>query len=265
MQSIGLKELLIRVFFILLSLFIINRLFFFSPSVAESTTSFILYPLLKIQKICADPIRRYYTQKYDKEFLQQELMEVQAKNEDLLAQIIAMKSLINFENSSREVREFAQKYNFSEQKLVQVLMRSFDEAGHFFWVDAGAKQGIHVNMIALYKNNIVGRVMYVDHLYSKIALITDQRCKIAASCATTQTVGIYEGHNSFVSTLEFVPHYEKIVENDIIVSTGQGLVYPQGFGIGKIRSFHVHDATYKIMVEPLLDLQNLEYVYLVAL
>ena len=119
-------------------------------------------------------------------------------------------------------------------------------------------------MIAMYKNNIVGRVIYVDPLYSKIALITDKRCKIAVSCVQTKTVGIYEGNNSFEPTLEFVPHYEKLEIDDLLISTGQGLVYPQGFAVGTIKSFEVQDVAYKTVIQPLIDLQNIEFIYLIA-
>ena len=159
---------------------------------------------------------------------------------------------------------FEKKYDFSQQKLVQILMRSCDDAGHVCFVDAGAQDGIALNMIAIYKNNIVGRVIHVDPWYSKIALITDKRCKISVSCAQTKTVGIFEGNNSAMPSLEFVPHYEKLAVGDILISTGQGLVYPQGFAVGSIVDFIVDDVAYQVKVQPLIDLEQLDFVYLMA-
>lgn len=265
MEQVSLKDWLIRIFFLLLCGFMINRLFFFSPGMAELTTSYLLYPVIKIQKKLTDPIHVYVSTKSDVAILHKDIEDLQEKNEDLQAKVIAMSSTINFENGSKEIREFAQKYDFSQQKLVQVLMRSFDDAGHFFWIDAGSNQGVNLNMIAVYKNNIIGRVIYVDPFYSKIGLITDKKCKIAVHCANTKTVGIYEGNNSCDPTLEFVPHYEKLEVGDILISTGQGLVYPQGFAVGSIKSFEVQDVAYKVIVEPLIDLQKLKFVYLVAM
>ncbi|MBV8661178.1 MAG: rod shape-determining protein MreC [Candidatus Dependentiae bacterium] len=264
MEQVSLKDWLIRIFFLLLCGFMINRLFFFSPGMAETTSSYLLYPVIKIQKIFTDPLHAYTSKKSDIAILQQDIQLLQEKNEDLQAKIIAMSSIIDFENGSKEIREFAQKYDFSQQKLVQVLMRSFDDRGHFFWIDAGSNQGINLNMIAVYKNNIIGRVIYVDSFYSKIALITDKKCKIAVHCGNTKSIGIYEGNNSFHPTLEFVPHYEKLEVGDLLISTGQGLVYPQGFSVGSIKSFEVQDVAYKVIVEPLIDLQNLQYIYLIT-
>lgn len=263
-EQLGLKEWLLRLFFLLLCGFMINRLFFFSPGVAEATTSYILYPMLKFQKIFTDPIQSYALKKNDIAVLHHEITALQEEKEALLEKMIVLESTIDFETRSQEVRDFEQKYDFSQQQFVQVLMRSFDDTGHFFWVDAGEKQGINLNMIAIYKNNIVGRVIHVDQFYSKVALITDKRCKIAVSCTQTKVVGIYEGNNSFEPTLEFIPHYETVVQDDLLISTGQGLVYPQGFAVGSIKNFEIQDVAYKVVIQPLINLRTIDFVYLIA-
>ena len=264
MEQLSLKDWLIRLFFVLLCCFMMNRLFFFSPGVAELTTSYLLYPVIKVQKWITDPFYNYFSQQSDMICLQKKVVDLQEHNENLQAQVIALQSTIDFAYRSQEIRDFEQKYDFSEKKIAQVLLRSFDDAGHFYWVDGGSNHGVTVNMIAIYKNNIIGRVMHVDPLYSKVALITDRRCKIAVHCAQTKTVGIYEGQNNLVGSLEFVPHYEKLMIDDLVISTGQGLVYPQGFAVGKIKSFEVQDVAYKVFVESLIDLKKIEFVYLIA-
>lgn len=264
MTELGLKDWCVRLFFIFLFCFMINRLFFFSPGMAETSSSYILYPILKVQRFFTDPVSRYFSRKSDIAALHKDIDRLQQAHDDLQAKVISLETMLNFEQSSQEIRDYAEQYNFSQQKLVQVLLRSLDDTGHFYWVDAGAKKGITLNMIAVYKNNIIGRVIHVDPLYSKIALITDKRCKVTAMCAHTKAVGIYEGNNSFEPGFDFVPHYETLEVDDLLISTGQGLVYPQGFAVGKIQSFQVQDVAYKVTVQPLIDVQQLDFVYLIA-
>jgi rod shape-determining protein MreC len=264
MEQVGLQKWLMTIFLLIIFSFMINRVFFFSPGAAEVTTSYILYPFLQVQKSITDPIVAWYQKKNDIAQLQKDCQLLRQKNEDLQSEMIAMESTLYFALASQEVREYKEKYTYESAKLVQVLMRSFDHVGHFFWINAGARDGVTCNMIALYKNNIVGRVIHVDRFYSKIALITDKRCKIAAMCLQTKVVGIYEGHNNFEPTLEFIPHYESLQLEDTVLATGDGLLYPQGFIIGKVASFQIHDVAYKIFVQPLIDLQQIEYVYLVG-
>jgi len=264
MTEMSLKDWCIRLFLILLFCFMINRLFFFSPGMAEVSSSYLLYPILKIQKIFIDPISRCFSKKSDITALLYDINVLQEAHDNLQAQVIMLENIIKLEEASHEVRDFAKIYDFSQQQLVQVLLRSFDDLGHFYWVNAGAHKGISCNMIAIYKNNIIGRVIHVDALYSKIALITDRHCKIASSCVNTKTIGIYEGNNSFAPTLNFVPHYESLQLDDLVISTGQGLVYPQGFAVGKIQSFQVQDVAYKVIIQPLVDLKTIDFIYLIA-
>jgi len=264
MTELGLKDWCVRLFFIFLFCFMINRLFFFSHGMAETSSSYILYPILKVQKFFMDPIAHYFSRKSDIAALHNDIDLLQSTHDNLQARVISLEAILNFEQTSQEIRDYAEKYDFSQQKLVQVLLRLFDDTGHFYWVDAGANKGISCNMIAVYKNNIIGRVIHVDPLYSKIALITDKRCKVTAMCTNTKTVGIYEGNNSFDPTFEFVPHYEVLQLDDLLISTGQGLVYPQGFAVGRIKSFQVQDVAYQVKIQPLIDLQQLDFVYLIA-
>ncbi len=264
MEQISLKDWLIRIFFIFLSFFMMNRLFFFSPGVAEITSSYLLYPCMKIQMFLTAPIRNFFLQQSNVQDLHTRIDDLVDQNDTLRAEVIALRTTIDFENRSQEARSFEKKYDVADKKLVQIMMKSFDDLGHICWIDAGLQHGVQLNMIAVYKNNIVGRVIHVDALHSKVAFITDKRCKVAISCAQTKTVGVYQGNNSFRSTLEFVPHYEKLMVGDMLISTGQGLVYPQGFAIGSIIDFNVHDVAYHVTIQPLINLEQLDYFYLIA-
>jgi len=263
MTNFGLKDGLIYIFFIFLFCFMINRIFFFSPGVAEVSSSYVLYPILKIQKFFTDPISKYFSKKSDIVLLHQEIEILKLEKENLQSKIVELEVVSDIEQRSQEICDFSKKYDFSDQKLVQVLLRSFDDTGHFYWVDAGKNKGVCCNMIAVYKNNIIGRVIHVDALYSKISLVTDKRCKIAVACAHTKVIGIFQGHNNFEPTLEFVPHYETLEEDDLVISSGQGLIYPHGFAVGKIKKFQVQHVAYEIKIQPLVDLEQLDFVYLV--
>ena len=260
-----LRVWVISFFFVLLSLFMMHRIFFFSEGAIERSSSYLLYPFLKAQKIITDPIHNYLSNRKKHHDIIQKINILEHENELLYSKLIENESIRDFQEQTQEIRDFAQRYHYSHKKLAKILLRSFDDVGHFCWVGAGSKHGIVQNMIAIYKNNIVGRVVQVNPLYSKIIFITDKRCKIAVACSKTKSAGIYHGNDSFFPTLEFIPHYKKLVEEDLVLSTGQGLVFPQGFSVGKIKSFAVDGATYKAIIQPLIDFEQLDYLYLINL
>jgi rod shape-determining protein MreC len=132
------------------------------------------------------------------------------------------------------------------------------------FIDRGASKGVQPNMVALYKNCLIGRVSEVYPSYSKVLLITDKTCKIAALCGTTKSSGIHEGLNKKdYCTLNYVSHLCTLEEGELVISSGEGLVFPQGFGLGKIKSFTRKGLFYDVVIEPLVDLKNIEYVYII--
>ena len=131
-------------------------------------------------------------------------------------------------------------------------------------------------MVALYNNNIVGKVIEVYPWYCKVCLITDADCKIAASSFISLNAnksirvqkgasGIHEGiNNAMFTTLRYVSHLESVNVGDTILSNGEGLIFPKGFALGKITQAHKGELFYEITVQPILDLQSLQYCTLIA-
>ncbi len=51
-------------------------------------------------------------------------------------------------------------------------------------------------------------------------------------------------------------------KNDLVISSGQGMVFPRGFGLGRIRYFTADGVNYTTRLSPLLNLKKLDYCYL---
>jgi rod shape-determining protein MreC len=120
-------------------------------------------------------------------------------------------------------------------------------------------------MVAVYNSCLVGKVIEVYPWYCKVGLITDSECKIAAFCAKTTTNGILEGLNKDdVMMLRYVSHLSQVMEGDVIVSSGQGLIFPAGFGLGTIIHIAKENLFYTIRVKPMIDLQSVQHCIIIA-
>lgn len=255
----------IRFFLMIFAMFMVNRLFFFSPTIADKTLSYALYPVLLLQNKVVRPVGKLFHAHPNFNQLRQEYDQLKERYHDLesqMTQIIAQKE---FAEQTEEIRSYASKYTFEKQFVAQVVLKNFGHQGNFYFIDKGSMQGITKNMVVLYKNNIVGRVSQVMPLYSKVTLITDKHCNIAVYCKKFKNQGILKGDNSSLPYVDFVPHYKKISEGDYVISTGQGLIFPEGFVLGKVDAFYVDGVSYKIKVQPLVDFQELDFVYVVEI
>jgi rod shape-determining protein MreC len=162
----------------------------------------------------------------------------------------------------REIAAFNKRYSGKVAVIAQVLARQFSDESHFFLIDRGVQAGLEVDMVVVYKNCLIGRVVAVYPWYSKVLLITDRLCKVPAISVNHKARGIYMGANSLtMSVFAYVSHLEKLDQGELLVSSGEGLIFPQGFGLGIIKSFDVNNAdyTYTTSIEPLIDLKTIDY------
>lgn len=253
------------IFFLALILFVVYKIDLVSRAVIERAASFAVYPVLRIQEKMVQPVRDFFQKnKTHKEF-EQAISRLQNERDSLLADNIRMQATFAHFQDIKEMLEFKEHYENYDARLVHVILRNISDQSHFFLVDKGSASGIKKNMVAVYKNGLIGRVEEVYPLYSKVMLITDRSCKVAASCTKTGTQGIFEGGNKERSAfLNRVSHLSPIESQDLVVSTGQGLIFPQGFGLGHIKTFQRDLITYTIEIEPLFDFHSLNYCYLLA-
>lgn len=247
-------------FYLVFFLFMINRLFFFSPGVAEQSISCLLYPFFKIQSVLFYPFTSCLSQIRAVSTLQNKIDELVEQNQTLQAKLIEQVGMANFSEQTEEIVAFSRRYIVEQKKLAKVLLSIFSDKEDVFIIDGGTNQGIQKDDVTVYKNLLIGRVIEVYPWYSKVALITDRRCKISAQCKEG-VVGIFSGQNNNRAELHFIPHFKKVELGEMILSTGNGLVYPQGFGLGEVVSIKTDNVSHSIGVKTLVDLSTVSYVY----
>ena len=173
-------------------------------------------------------------------------------------------ALLHYDHDIKELADFKKRYEESHGHIAQILMKHFSDQSHFFLIDIGTRQGIKPDMVAVYKNCLIGKVAEVYPFYSKVVLITDKTCKVAAYCAQTHASGIHEGSNQSEQTmLNHVSHLSVMKEGDLILSSGEGLIFPQGFALGNVMSCKPNGLLYTVHVEPLVDMHALAYCLII--
>ncbi|MCK5633306.1 rod shape-determining protein MreC [bacterium] len=254
----------IRVFFIVFIFvnffFIIHR--FFSPNVffVRSLTSTLLYPVLLVQKTFIRPVANYLEQRKKRKNLETSYSALHKKYQNILAQNIELQASKKYGNDISEMLAFKKKYNPDTATVAQVILKNISQQSHFFLIDKGSRQGIQQDMVVVYKNNLLGKVIQVYPLYSKVLLITDKECKVAAYCSKTKAFGIHVGANQTDTTdLQRISHLLSIKQGDLVVSSGEGLIFPQGFALGHIKTAQKNGLYFDVTVQPLINMQEIDY------
>lgn len=186
--------------------------------------------------------------------------------------------LQNIQNGQKNFQQINQtlpqtlQYNIPQKNsfVVQVIAKHFSDEKHFFFIEGGENIGVKVDMIAVYKNCLIGRVTEIFPYYSKVTLITDANCKVAAFCKDSKVRGIHEGQCKLNETkLSYVYDsnvdlQKTIKKDDLVISSGEGLIFPRGFGLARVIECRKKDFHVDIFLQPLVDLKEIDYCCLVT-
>ncbi|MFH1461716.1 MAG: rod shape-determining protein MreC [bacterium] len=242
-----------------LLLFLINKIFFFKRTILESAAANITYPFLWLGSKIAKPIENIFSHKKNYHKLLSENILLKQKNEDLISKFIELNSTINFDTKSQEILDFKKRYELNNAIFANIIVKNITNNEHYFFINKGSIHNIRKDMVATYKFQIIGKVTDVFRWYSKVLLVTDKKCKIAANTNNTNASGICEGINKIDKLkFNFVDHFATIEMDDFVISSGQGLIFPEGFCLGTITQFNKNGLYYDIEIEPLVEIKKLK-------
>lgn len=240
--------------------FITLTLFVFMGNGWRSCMEYGAYPFLLCQRYISSPIKQWLLRHKTQEELYALSERLLHERNELLKKVIEYKSIRNYGMDAAECLEFKKRYAPEATFVAQILLKNLSEQGHYFYIDAGEHRGIAKDMVVIYDNSLLGRVSEVYQHYSKVLLVTDKECHVAASCSETGARGIHSGLNSSTGTvLEFVSHLDTLKEGDLLISYGEGLIFPRGFALGRVKSFELDGVQHRVTIEPLLDLNKLTH------
>jgi len=249
-----------RIFIIgALVFFMAHRLLFFKPGILEQGASLIVYPFLKMQYLIVRPMQRFFAHRYSLAQLEAMVAALHAEKKELLAENIALHSSLWYGEQTKELIDFSARYG-DTLPCAQIIMKHISPHEHSFLIDYGSAHGAHVDMVAIYKNCIIGRVIQTYPYYSKVISISDPLCKIPVYCNHSRAKGIYEGtFDEHVGSLQYVSHLDSLSLDELVISSGEGVIFPQGFALGTIAWFESAGLHYSVLVKPLVSLEEIEY------
>lgn len=244
------------------TLILCGRYFFSHFAWLDTVSSYVMYPVLVVQNSIVSPIKFYFQKKQTLNECYALINRLQEERNDLLAQNVQLNAMISYESEIQELIAFKKQYHDAQGIVAQVLVKNFSEQSHYFLIDKGSAAGIKLDMVAVYKNCLLGKVVEVFPQYSKLILITDKQCKVAAYCPHTQATGIYEGNNQeLIAGMKYVSHLSHLEPEDLVLSSGDGLIFPKGFALGKVKTCNPEGLFYDVAVELLCDLRTIDYCF----
>jgi len=170
--------------------------------------------------------------------------ELFVENKDLRQQhLINNAKLLKFADLEKEnirLRSLLDSsFKLGEQVLVaELLSVNLAPYEHVIVVNKGSRFGISKGQAVLDENGIVGQVAKALPLSSEIILITDPNHAIPVQVNRNglYTIAVGSGQLNKLK-LPFLPNNADIVPGDLLVTSGLGGVFPQGYPVAVVSSF----------------------------
>ncbi len=160
------------------------------------------------------------------------------KKENMKLKIEKVKEQEIHEENKRLLKLLEMKENSiykGNLKFARVSFSDINNLNNKIFIDLGSKDGIKIDMITVYGDYLVGKIIAVHDSYSEVELITNPNCIISTK-TMGEVLGIARGSDEEDGLLYFQPSIveDNLKEGDEIITSGISDIYPEGIKVGKI-------------------------------
>jgi len=203
----------------------------------RSSLSFLIDPLKYLVDLPTDLYNRTTKSFTDYSILKNE-------NEHLRdEQLIHKTRLLKFDALEKEnirLRALLENsFKLGEQVLIaELLSVNMSPSEHIVLVNKGTRFGVHAQQPVLDANGIVGQVFRALPFTSEIMLITDPSHAIPVQVNRNGLLTIAVGSGQLNRlNLPYLPNNADIKPGDLLITSGLGGTFPQGYPVGVVDDF----------------------------
>jgi len=196
-------------------------------------------------------------------FLQQKdkILNLQAINEKLQASQVMVRQIQQENTELRSLLKIPQdKYKI----VAHARVLSYPGVPYVksILLGVGKQQGVAPLQAVLTPYGLIGRVTDVGETSCRVILITDLNAQVPVITKPGQVHAILTGNNMETLQLKYIQDaYGPIAVGDAVETSASGGIFPSGIPVGTVRKIEGEH----ILIKPLADLENLNFVTIVKL
>jgi rod shape-determining protein MreC len=208
-----------------------------------------------------------------------ELREARVQLEDAREKLLESERILRdivglrLENQQfRDLLGFSEKTPFKNIPA-EVIARQPNNDFSLLTVNRGERDGIRRLMPVVAQSEglggLVGKVVSVGFATATVMPIFNQQFHVAARVERSRYDGICSGpgENSTLLLMSYVSKaaIRDVQYGDMVLTSGQGSVFPKGIPIGRIRTIRSkgYETSIDLEIDPIIDFSRLEYVLII--
>ena len=128
-------------------------------------------------------------------------------------------------------------------------------------INKGSKNNVKLGMAALDESFLVGKVVEVNYLTSRVLLVSDLNSKIPVTIEPGGYQSILSGTGKDFAVLQYLKEDYPIIKDSLVYTSGSGGVFRAGIPIGKIKSLDENNVR---EVDFFSDFSQLRFVKIIS-
>lgn len=193
-------------------------------------------------------------------------------NNQLQAQVILLQAQVQqmraLENENAQLKALLQSSAKAGGTVVEaeILAASPEPFTDEIFINQGANSRVYVGQPVVDASGVLGQVIEVNALSSRVLLLTDPRSEIPVENARTSYRAIALGRTNLSQlTLQGVSKTEDVEVGDLMITSGLGGRYPFGYPVARVVSVHrsAGDQFSQVILKPTASIHRGRVVLLV--
>ena len=202
--------------------------------------------------------------------IRQQLMEENQnfrENEQFFHEQVMQLSIVRQENERLRSLLSSPVRGEIKKMFAEILSVDSDPYSHQVLINRGATDGVYEGQPVLDEKGIVGQILHVGVSSSRVILISDISHAIPVRIQRNGLRLIASGSGQIDRLIHnFVPHSADVKEGDLLVTSGLGGKYPEGYPVSRVVLVRADESREfaTIYSEPVAQIDRLRYMLLLS-
>jgi len=221
------------------------------------------HPIQKKLWGAGDNIADFFLGIFKKDALLIENRELRTENQKLLLELSELETLKEENAELRKALDIGLPEDF-QLALARVIAR--DVSQDLILIDRGSADGLREDMAIITEEKVLlGRIIEVNENSAKVSLISHQDSSFDVEVLGKDAEGLIVGQGGQNIQLDFVARDKVIEEDDVVISSSLGGLYPRGLLVGLIKEVQKDDVEpfQQAEVTPFFRLRQLKSVFII--